>query len=67
MNNTLPNKLTILGNISVCAADESSVYFRYYYIGLATKSFRIFFMIFKASLLIQITNINQLYIDHFVR
>ena len=26
-----------------------------------------FFMIFKASLLIQITNINQLYIDHFVR
>ena len=34
---------------------------------LATKSFRFFFMIFKASLLIQITNINQLCIDHFVR
>ena len=29
--------------------------------------FVLFFMIFKASLLIQITNINQLSIDHFVR
>ena len=35
-------------------------------IGLATKSFR-FFLIFRASLLIKITNINQLCIDHFVR
>ena len=29
--------------------------------------FVFFFMIFKASLLIQITNIDQLCIDHFVR
>ena len=35
--------------------------------GLATKSSRFIFMIFKGSLLIQITNINQLCIDHFVR
>ena len=27
----------------------------------------VFFMIFKASLLIQVTNIHQLCIDHFVR
>ena len=36
-------------------------------IRLATKSFRFFFMIFKATLLIQITNIDQLCIDYFVR
>ena len=36
-----------------------------YWVGNKVISF--FFMIFKASSLIQITNINQLYIDHFVR
>ena len=36
-----------------------------YWVGKKVISF--FFMIFKANLLIQITNINQLCIDHFVR
>ena len=36
-----------------------------YWVGNKVISF--FSMIFKASLLIQITNINQLCIDHFVR
>ena len=37
-----------------------------YYYWVVNQVISFLFMIFKASLLIQITNINQLCIDHFV-